>query len=355
MKKFISAVTSLAMAATMASSIAPSISAADATKTFSLKAYAEAGSKYDAMGDKVTISKDDIAAGDVVVPCAVYLDEATPDSQTISVQFTINSDQADVKNVSFTAYGPSNNYFAKAKEQTVGTTTVSTKKFVAFAGKIDDISGSYTGAGGAQIGCDASQAVAGAENYFIGYGWTNGGSDYQWTGSKSTDHPVMVFDVTFPKGTAAGDYKIQYCKYNTDTSGEHNNPSNMIETDSRYTEEAGNLVLNEMTITVEGDAASTTTTTTKAPDTTTTTTTTIKKADDTTTTTTTTKPVDTNADVVFDFGSYTAKAGDTVRVNVKTDSKDKGIAAMDVVFKVDSPLVYKGVAGESPAFEQSVL
>ena len=71
MKKFISAVTSLAMTVTMASSIAPSVSAADASKGFAIKAYAEAGSKYDAMGSKVTVSKDDIAAGDVVVPVAV--------------------------------------------------------------------------------------------------------------------------------------------------------------------------------------------------------------------------------------------------------------------------------------------
>jgi len=362
MKKFISAVTSLAMAATMASSIAPSISAADATKTFSLKAYAEAGSKYDAMGDKVTISKDDIAAGDVTVPCAVYLDEATNDSETISVQFTVNSKSADVKNVKFTAFGPSDNYFDSAKEVTVAGETVSTKKFLAFAGGIDPILESYKAAGSEIIGCDPSQEAAGTSNYFIGYSWTNQGKSYKWTGEKSSDHPVMVFNVTFPKGTAAGDYKIEYCKYNTDATGEHNNPSNMIETSTRYTEEAKNLVLNDMTITVEGDNATSDTTTQKPDDTTTT-----KKPDDTTTTTTTTnKPDDTTtttvanpdtskADVVFDFGNYETEAGKKVKVQVKTDSKGKGIAAMDVVFKLDSPLVYGGVAEESPAFGMSVM
>ena len=363
MKKFISAVTSLAMAATMASSIAPSISAADATKTFSLKAYAEAGSKYDAMGDKVTISKDDIAAGDVTVPCAVYLDEATNDSETISVQFTVNSKSADVKNVKFTAFGPSDNYFDSAKEVTVAGETVSTKKFLAFAGGIDPILESYKAAGSEIIGCDPSQEAAGTSNYFIGYSWTNQGKSYKWTGEKSSDHPVMVFNVTFPKGTAAGDYKIEYCKYNTDATGEHNNPSNMIETSTRYTEEAKNLVLNDMTITVEGDNATSdtttqkpddTTTTTKKPDDTTTTTTTTKKPDDTTTTTVA-NPDTSKADVVFDFGNYETEAGKKVKVQVKADSKGKGIAAMDVVFKVDSPLVYGGVAEESPAFGMSVM
>nr|MCR5109382.1 hypothetical protein [Ruminococcus sp.] len=354
MKKFISAVTSLAMAATMASSIAPSISAADATKTFSLKAYAEAGSKYDAMGDKVTISKDDIAAGDVTVPCAVYLDEATNDSETISVQFTVNSKSADVKNVKFTAFGPSDNYFDSAKDVTVAGETVSTKKFLAFAGGIDPILESYKAAGSEIIGCDPSQEAAGTSNYFIGYSWTNQGKSYKWTGEKSSDHPVMVFNVTFPKGTAAGDYKIEYCKYNTDATGEHNNPSNMIETSTRYTEEAKNLVLNDMTITVEGDNATSDTTTQKPDDTTTTTTTTTKKPDDTTTTTVA-NPDTSKADVVFDFGNYETEAGKKVKVQVKTDSKGKGIAAMDVVFKVDSPLVYGGVAEESPAFGMSVM
>ena len=358
MKKFISAVTSLAMAATMASSIAPSISAADATKTFSLKAFAEAGSKYDAMGDKVTISKADIAAGDVVVPCAVYLDEATNDTETMSVQFTINSDSADVKNVKFDCFLPVDDYFAEEKEFKVGDASVKTKKYAAFAGEYDDILEEYSAAGKSVAGCDPSQDVAGAKNYFIGYSWTNNGSAYKWLGSKSTDHPVVVFNVTFPKGTAAGDYKIQYCKYNTDTKGIHNNPSNMIETKQRYTEELGNLKLNEMTITVEGDAA-VATTTTKAPETTTTTiaqaTTTTSKKDDTPATTTTVTPA-ADGDVIFDFGNYKTKAGEEkLKIDVKADTKGAPVSAMDVVFKIDSPLKITNFAKNSQAVNQPLM
>jgi hypothetical protein len=159
------------------------------------------------MGDKVTISKADIAAGDVVVPCAVYLDEATNDTETMSVQFTINSDSADVKNVKFDCFLPVDDYFAEEKEFKVCDASVKTKKYAAFAGEYDDILEEYSAAGKSVAGCDPSQDVAGAKNYFIGYSWTNNGSAYEWLGSKSTDHPVVVFNVTFPKGTAAGDYK----------------------------------------------------------------------------------------------------------------------------------------------------
>ena len=79
MRKFISAVTSAAMAATMVSSLAPVavVNAADATKGFSIQTYSEADSKYAKDGSNVTVSAADIASVDVVMPCAVYLDEAT--------------------------------------------------------------------------------------------------------------------------------------------------------------------------------------------------------------------------------------------------------------------------------------
>jgi outer membrane protein OmpA-like peptidoglycan-associated protein len=127
----------------------------------------------------------------------------------------------------------------------------------------------------------------------------------------------------------------------------------MIETKSRYTEEAGNLKLNEMTITVDGEGGTTPTTESTAKPTETTTTQSTTKPTESTTVTTA-KP-DTNADVVFDFGSYKAKAGDKVNVNVMVDTKGQGVAAMDVVFKADSAIKITGIAKESPAFEKSVM
>ena len=90
MKKLVSAVTSLCMAATMIGSVVPAVtSAADAKKGFSIKAYADSDSKYASEGSKVTVSKEDIAAGDVTVPCAIYLSENTPDTEAFSVQLTV--------------------------------------------------------------------------------------------------------------------------------------------------------------------------------------------------------------------------------------------------------------------------
>ena len=356
MKKFISAVTSLAMTVTMASSIAPSVSAADASKGFAIKAYAEAGSKYDAMGSKVTVSKDDIAAGDVVVPVAVYLDEATNDSEAVSVSVKLVSDSPDVKNVTFKRVIPTDDYFTTAKEYTAGDKTFSSTRAVIFAGEVSR-RGSFTPAGSWEIAADTSQKEAGADNAYIGCSWTNNGSAYEFTGSKSTDHPFFVFDVTLPKGTAAGDYKLEFCRYNTDTSGQHNNPTPMIETKAgRFNEDLKNLNLEEMTITVEGSNATTSETTTAKPVETTTAapTTTVKPAETTTAATTSAQPV-ANADVIFDFGNYEAKAGDEVTVDVTVDSKNKAISAMDVVFAIDSPLTIDEIDKESLAFKTTAM
>ena len=344
MKKFVSAVTSLCMAATMVSVAAPAVSAADATKTLSIKAYAQSGSKYAADGNKVTISKDDIAAGDVTVPCAVYLTEATADTQTMSIPLTINSDQADVKNVTFNLIDPAKAYFDE--EQTVTSAageTLKTKNAIVFAAGLNKMK-KYTPTGTSQLTVDDHQDAASAKNYYIGYGWT-APQGYSWTGAKSDDYPVFVFDVTFPKGTAAGDYKLQYCNYVKDAQG---NPALMIETDERYANigDLKNLVLNEMTITI-GDAATTTTAATTAAVTTTAADTT---AEATTTAAATTAPA-ADGDIVFDFGNYTAKAGEDVVVDVKlAKGNSHAVASMDVKFKLDKPLTIDAFDTSAPAF-----
>ena len=148
MKKLVSAVTSLCMAATMIGSVVPAVtSAADAKKGFSIKAYADSDSKYASEGSKVTVSKEDIAAGDVTVPCAVYLSENTPDTEAFSVQLTVNSEDGDASGVKFKGYETSANYFADNKEFTTTAGTISTKKFMSFAGTVNS-RGVYKPAGG---------------------------------------------------------------------------------------------------------------------------------------------------------------------------------------------------------------
>jgi hypothetical protein len=142
----------------------------------------------------------------------------------------------------------------------------------------------------------------------------------------SKDDPTFVIQVKVPDNAAAGDYHIGFdskCDVFKDA------------TKNKFSTAAING-----TITVKGDGGSSATTTTKK--------------DDTKPTTTTT--VDTSKyDVIFDFGSYNTEAGKDVKVKVLTDSKNKGITAMDVVFKVDSPLVIKAIGEESPAFNKSVM
>ena len=343
MKKFISAVTSLCMAATMVSVAVPSVSAADASKGFAIKTYAESGSKYAASGSNVTISAADIAAGDVVVPCAVYLDEATADSQALSVQLTVNSSN-DVSGVKFDLFNPTDNYFSADQTFTLADgSSFSTKRALCFAGSYDDFDG-YLPAGTWQSACEPSQSKAGTDNYYIGYSWTNGGYSYKWLGNKSDDHPLFVFNVTIPKGAAAGDYTIDYCDYNTDSTGKNDNPSCMVETDSRYTSKLGNLKLDTMKITVEGSSSNPTTTTTTKP----------------VTTTTTTKPVTppvepSDADFVFDFGNHTAKAGDTLTIPVLVHGGSNPVTSMDVIFKIDSPLTISRIGGSTPAYGSSTV
>ncbi len=317
MKKLISTATSVCMAATCLCAAFPAaVSAADATKTLSISTYAQSGSEYASQGANVTISKEAIAAGDVTVPCAVYLTEATADLATLAIPITINSTNSDVKNVKFDLIDPAKPYFDTAQTITSAKgETITTKNAVVFAAGLDDM-GDYAPTGMFNLSVDTQQTAAGADNYYIGFGQTFP-RGYSWTGSKSDDYPVFVFDVTFPKGTSAGDYKIQYCNYIKDDKG---NPALLLETeDGRYANigDYSNLTLNEMTIKVEGDGSSST--------------------DD--------------GKIVVDFGEYEAKPGDKVTVNaVLKSGADKAVGSYDVKFKLDSPLSIVGYGSSSAAY-----
>ena len=326
------------MTATMACVAAPVSFAADATKTLTIATYAQSGSEFAAQGSNVTISADAIAAGDVKIPCAVYLNEDTADLQTIAIPLTINSANADVKNVKFDLVDPTMPYFSD--NQTVTTAsgdTFKTKNAVVFAAGLDEM-GDYAPTGIFNLTSDTKQDAAGAKNYYIGFGQTFP-RGYSWTGSKSDDYPVFVFDVTFPKGTAAGDYKIQFCNYEKDAK---KNPALLLETENaRYANlnDLSNLSLKEMTITVGGgsDPGSSTTTTT---------TTTV-----TTSTTSSSSIIDTDADIILDFGNYEGEKGGKVNVNViLKQGATKEVGSYDVKFKLDSPLKITAFGSSSVAY-----
>jgi len=369
MRKLFSAAASLCMAATMVSTLAPATAvAADAKKGFSILPYANAAlpAGVEANGATVTVSADAIAAGDVKIPVGMYITEQTNDIKALSVSATVKSDNADVKNIKFQHYGPGDAYFADAQTFTYndGSTFTSTKPVV-FGGTYSKRAG-YTAAGSFTLASDTKQIAAGTENAYVGCAWTNNGSSYVWTGAKSDDYPLFVFDVTLPKGTSAGEYVIDYCNYNTDPSREVPNPSCMIETTERFANFEGylsNLDLNTLTIKVEGEEAETT----KATEATQTTATT-KKEEETTTTTTaktdSTPDVKPTGDIIVDFTNpdsedgywHAEDDGKTVYVDLHMNQgNDQPVVGISFDVAVDAPVTLAGIETKSPGYDDAAL
>ena len=219
MKKSVSLLTSLCLAVTSAAAvITPAVSSADdSRKGFSISTYRDSDSIYAALGNTVTIPTSYVNEGDVVIPCALYYTEQTNDTQTISVQLTINSEDGDPKSPTFTLYSPTASYFAEAKTFSTALGDATTNKYVSFAGKVTK-RGTFSPSGTAFPVCEEKMLSASTTNYYIGYSWfcVDG---YNWAGYTSDQYPLFVFDVTFPQGTAPGTYTIDYCNYNTNQSG----------------------------------------------------------------------------------------------------------------------------------------
>ena len=266
MKKSVSLLTSLCLAVTSAAAaITPAVSSADdSRKGFSISTYRDSDSIYAALGNTVTIPTSYVNEGDVVIPCALYYTEQTNDTQTISVQLTINSEDGDPKSPTFTLYSPTASYFAEAKTFSTALGDATTNKYVSFAGKVTK-RGTFSPTGNTFPVCEEKMLSASTTNYYIGYSWfcVDG---YNWAGYTSDQYPLFVFDVTFPQGTAPGTYTIDYCNYNTNQSGSTINPSCLVEyAGGRYSNYPGcqsNLDLNTMKIVISDDAPEITTTTT---------------------------------------------------------------------------------------------
>ena len=329
MKKLISAVTSLCMAATMVSAVVPAtVGAADATKGFSIKTYNPDKPGISDGSSKVTVTKDQLANGDYTFPAAVYLTEAT-NGGTGSFSLNLSTNSPDIK---FALRSPNKSYFDDERTFTISSGEAKTDCYISFGGKYDKVNG-YDSAGRYVFGVDESQSKAGTDNYFLGLTWNNDGEQYKWAGTKSDDYPVYVFDVTVPKGTPAGTYDIDFLHYDTDDRADVTVMTPLVEayraSDSdpaaKYSIEDNNLTLNKMTIEVQGDTPVATTTTTQA------------QPQPTTTTTTVTTPVgnaDFNFSIVDENGQSTAKvkAGQEVLVNVNVNAGSNTCAGMDAQF-----------------------
>ena len=319
MKKFISAITSFCMAATMIGAAVPAtVGAADTSKSFSVKTYDISKPSAADASSTVTIKKTDIPSGGYVLPCALYYGEGE-DNSTDSLLVGITTDSKDIE---FKVYDPLDPYKEGEKEYTIKGSTFKTDSYISFAGKYDKLDG-YSAAGLPVFGVDSSQTAAGTDNYYIGCSWMNAGVPYSWAGEKSDSYPFYVFDTIIPQNISAGSYTVKFCEYNTDKSGKNNNPSPMVEGQKqRYTTENGNLKLAPLTIKVVGDDGETTSS---------------------------------GSEVSFSFvdengnSSISAKPGDEITVFANIKAGGQPVSAMDVQFKADSPVKITQIGGKSAA------
>ncbi len=367
MRKLVSAATSLVMAATMVSAVAPVVAgAADAKKGLSVLTYKDATlpSGVTADGANVTVSADAIKAGDVKVPVAIYMDSETPDVKAISCAVSVNSSSADVKNVKFTGYAPGDVYFDS--EQTFKTSDgseVTSDAVISFSGEYSKRAG-FTPTGKTEISAKEKMDGYNVSTAYFAASWISSGSSYEWFGAKSSDYPLAVFDVTLPKGTAEGEYTLDFVNVSTAT----NNPLCLVETVDRYDAmDSNNLDLSSLTIKI-GDASSsaTTTSTTKAPDSTTTNTTT-KEPNTSATTTSTDKKDDgenLDADYVFDFtnpdsedGYWHANAGEPVDVDMHVSVAEgaRKVTSFGAEIAVEGGITISDILTKSPAFGTTLL
>ncbi|MBR1592779.1 MAG: dockerin type I repeat-containing protein [Ruminococcus sp.] len=296
MKKLISAATSLIMAASaISTTVVPFVTgAADASKSFELRAFEGASTK---------ISTEDIAAGKVTVPVGIYYVEQTADTQSLNFQFTVKSANGDASAVTFEDGATEGAALVTAgldvnaadKEYTVGGSTYTTKKLINFASELSlNAKGAtkITLGGNEASSTAASNAKAGTDYAYAGYSWIPSKDGYKWAGATSDEFPVAVVNVTFPQNTKAGTYTLDFCDYEYDPD-HPDNMSNMVEVGStKYTTKNNNLTLKSIDIVIGDEAPVDIVTTTTANQTPATTTTTANQTPATTTTATPSTPVD---------------------------------------------------------------
>ena len=252
---------SLALAAAMVAG-AGSARAADSSKTLTLSSGPQvtatnaAELALDARPSSVTVSGDDVAAGDVTVPVALYLTEGTRDTTSIMAQFTIKSVDGDASNnyVKFVGHSPGDNYFTNPIYYALADgTTGDSKSLVGFAGTLKarktglffQMTGTYSG-----YYAD-SNSEYGAANAWAQVCWLTpyDNDGYTWSGVKSDSYPIYIVDVVFSKGTPAGSYTVEFIDVPHPDSP--NNMTCTLETSAgKFTTKDNNLVLKNFEIVV---------------------------------------------------------------------------------------------------------
>jgi len=210
MKKFISAVTSIAMAATMAASAMPfSASAVEESKTLSLRTVDVAGLTF-ASSNTVEV---DATTEAQTITCGLYLEESVElEVQTIKALFGVKlaEGQKDpgITLSSLTAEDGTEmtsitqNYFAANTEMTSPSgIAIKSKKLPIFTGTISS-TGSFAPNVPVPAYYDIQDSRAGSgtgapELSSITYSWLSEKGSI-WTGATSDEFPCLYFNVNIP-------------------------------------------------------------------------------------------------------------------------------------------------------------
>jgi hypothetical protein len=382
MKKFISAVTSLCMTATMVAAVAPtSVSALDSSKGMSINIIGDDYSTVDTSNlsrgaDSVTLTEDDFANGDVTLHCGLYMDEATEgEIACIQAMFGISADSTDPSAMTMTPWTTelTKNYYDSDQTFTTSEgTSFSTSMLPFFTGTVNS-RGKYSmnqnqcvvsfKDSRADTGVDAAPTLPTANLVWLSVDGS------PWLGATSYEFPAFYFDITISADAVDGDYIVDFYDYFTDP-GTNKLPSCLFGTmttgfeyyeTSLYAEEAdGALVLSPLTITVDKGSTTPTTTTTPAATTTT-------AAATTTAPTTTTTAGDIDADhnvkLYFNDATYDSTigayvldgtAGKVLQADLMIDSTDE-FSGFEMSINMDDPIEFDAIDSSCEAFSASNL
>ena len=343
MKKLISAASALVMAATMVSAAVPfATGAADASKGLLLKPYV--GKDGKAVSTEIT--EEQINAGDVTIPVALYFVENTKDTKSFTANWTVNTTDGDASNkyVSFKGYFPNAKYFTTPQKTTYKGTDYDMSRIVGFAGEVfydDELEDNlYKTACKASYNIAEKQDSLDIKNAWGSVVWTQDGkTGYTYTGEKSDSFPVLVFDVTFAKGTPAGTYTIDLIDKVRDPKFPEVY-STMVECLNKYAPANNNLDTSSVTIKIGGKSdPQPPVTTTTAPVTPPTTTTTTPSGDPGLTDPSKLPVMD---DFIVAGEEYTVKPGDTIdRARFRVE-KAGGHKASTLAFEIDPAQIPAG-------------
>jgi hypothetical protein len=370
MKKFISAVTALAMTATMASVAPAVVNASDASKTLTIKAfdkpaegvtfkdvnneeYTIDSSAYTVSGDTITVSKDAAAKGRVAIPLALYLSEDTFDTETISAPITVNSSSSDIAKVAFGAHSPADSYYAEDKSYDAASVgkTVKTNKFMSYSTSVNKL-GKLAVAGTPSINLDTSQEPFGTKNAYFGFGmlYAQGyTTTNDWVGGNSEDYPLVTFDLVLPKN-AEGTYTVDFCK----DAIQGANPACAITAQGEKTYAAATgfsgLELNTIKVKVGDDTEP------SSSEDVTTSSSTTSEAVTTSSDVVSSEDVNLDGDIVIIGEDVTADPGEEVPVTfVLQKHNNNTVASLDFTYKCDAGLEMTYMDEECAAYGASFL